>query len=126
MGRWSKICKKYLQMVSSKSFSYLRKANKGLHKCCKKLAKYLIRLKYRGSTCTNMNDSSTRSHQEEEDDSLHLVTVVGKRPEITKMSMLVNSLNGRYRNECVFTGQHYSTNMIDIFSIELDIKFDYD
>ncbi len=72
-----------------------------------------------------MNDSSTRSPQEE-DDNLHLVTVVGNRPEIIKMSMLVNSLNGRYRNECVFTGQHYSTNMKDIFSNELDIKFDYD
>jgi UDP-N-acetylglucosamine 2-epimerase len=47
-------------------------------------------------------------------------------PEIIKMSMLVNSLNGRYRNECGFTGQHYSTNMKDIFSNELDIKFDYD
>ena len=60
------------------------------------------------------------------DDDIHLVTVVGNRPEIIKMSMLVKSLNRKYKNDFVYTGQHYSSNMKDIFSDELDVRFDYD
>jgi UDP-N-acetylglucosamine 2-epimerase (non-hydrolysing) len=56
----------------------------------------------------------------------HVVTVAGNRPEIIKMSELVKLLNGSFRNDFVYTGQHYSANMKDVFSDELGVLFDFD
>src|SRR5919198_1144126 len=55
-----------------------------------------------------------------------IVTIAGNRPEIIKLSELVNSLNGISKNAFVYTGQHYSANMRDVFLNELNVKFDYD
>jgi UDP-N-acetylglucosamine 2-epimerase (non-hydrolysing) len=55
-----------------------------------------------------------------------VVTIAGNRPEIIKMSELVRLLNFSYRNKFVYTGQHFSANMKDVFLDELGIKFDYD
>ncbi len=57
---------------------------------------------------------------------MHLITIAGNRPEIIKVSQLVKSLNKTYRNNFVYTGQHFSANMKDIFTDELNITFDYD
>lgn len=59
-------------------------------------------------------------------ENLEVVTVAGNRPEIIKLSELVNSLNGRGGNAFVYTGQHYSANMRDVFFKELNVRFDYD
>jgi UDP-N-acetylglucosamine 2-epimerase len=58
--------------------------------------------------------------------NFEIVTIAGNRPEIIKMSELVKSLNGIYRNAFVYTGQHFSPNMRDVFFDELNINFDYD
>jgi UDP-N-acetylglucosamine 2-epimerase len=55
-----------------------------------------------------------------------IVTIAGNRPEIIKLSQLVNSMNGEHKNTFVYTGQHYSANMKDVFFKELNVKFDYD
>ncbi len=59
-------------------------------------------------------------------EEVHLVTIAGNRPEIIKVSQLVKSLSKTYRNNFVYTGQHFSANMKDIFTDELNITFDYD
>jgi UDP-N-acetylglucosamine 2-epimerase (non-hydrolysing) len=64
-----------------------------------------------------------RSKGEEDVD---VVTIAGNRPEIIKMSELVKLLNYSYRNKFVYTGQHFSANMRDVFLDELGITFDYD
>lgn len=58
--------------------------------------------------------------------NLDIVTIAGNRPEIIKLSGLVNLLAGRYKNAFVYTGQHYSDNMRDVFFKELNVNFDYD
>jgi UDP-N-acetylglucosamine 2-epimerase (non-hydrolysing) len=56
-----------------------------------------------------------------------LVTIAGNRPELIKLSELVRLLaNVDYRSGFVYTGQHYSGNMKDVFLEELSLKFDYD
>jgi UDP-N-acetylglucosamine 2-epimerase (non-hydrolysing) len=55
-----------------------------------------------------------------------LVTIAGNRPEIIKLSELVKLLGNQYENLFVYTGQHYSQNMRDVFLKELNVKFDYD
>jgi UDP-N-acetylglucosamine 2-epimerase len=58
--------------------------------------------------------------------NLEIVTIAGNRPEIIKLSELVKSLGGTYKNAFVYTGQHFSPNMRDIFFDELNVKIDYD
>src|SRR5215469_7268686 len=58
--------------------------------------------------------------------NFEIVTIAGNRPEIIKLSELVKSFNGIYKNAFVYTGQHYSPNMRDVFFEELNINFDYD
>jgi UDP-N-acetylglucosamine 2-epimerase (non-hydrolysing) len=55
-----------------------------------------------------------------------IVTIAGNRPEIIKMSELVKKLNGSYKNAFVYTGQHFSANMRDVFLDELGVTFDHD
>ena len=56
---------------------------------------------------------------------MKLVTVAGTRPEIIKLAELVPMLN-EYNHAVLYTGQHYSPNMKDIFFDELNLKPDYD
>lgn len=56
---------------------------------------------------------------------MKLLTVAGTRPEIIKLAELVPMLN-KYDHALLYTGQHYSRNMKDIFFDELNIKPDYD
>src|SRR5689334_5947954 len=57
---------------------------------------------------------------------MKLVTIAGTRPEIIKLAHLVPLLNSNFDHKLVYTGQHYSPNMSDIFIDELNIKPDYD
>jgi UDP-N-acetylglucosamine 2-epimerase len=56
---------------------------------------------------------------------MELITVAGTRPEIIKLADLVPLLN-TYNHSLLYTGQHYSHNMKDIFFDELNLKPDYD
>jgi UDP-GlcNAc3NAcA epimerase len=56
---------------------------------------------------------------------MKLVTVAGTRPEIIKLADLIPMLN-KYNHSVLYTGQHYSPNMKDIFFDELNLKPDYD
>jgi UDP-N-acetylglucosamine 2-epimerase len=56
---------------------------------------------------------------------MELVTVAGTRPEIIKLADLVPLLN-KHNHVFLYTGQHHSHNMKDIFFDELNLKPDYD
>jgi UDP-N-acetylglucosamine 2-epimerase (non-hydrolysing) len=56
-----------------------------------------------------------------------IVTVAGNRPEIIKLSEFVRILSQRgYNHSFVYTGQHFSQNMRDVFLKDLNVEFDYD
>jgi UDP-N-acetylglucosamine 2-epimerase len=55
-----------------------------------------------------------------------IVTIAGTRPEIIKLSDLVQLLADQGNHALLYTGQHYSDNMKSIFFDELKIKPDYD
>ena len=55
-----------------------------------------------------------------------MVTVAGTRPEIIKLAELVPMLNRKYNHALLYTGQHFSENMKDIFFDELDMVPDYE
>lgn len=57
---------------------------------------------------------------------MKLVTVAGTRPEIIKLANLVPLLNNNFDHKFVYTGQHYSPKMSDIFIDELKLRPDYD
>lgn len=57
--------------------------------------------------------------------NLDLVTIAGNRPELIKLSELVKSFP-HYNHAFLYTGQHYSNNMKEIFSDELGVQPDYD
>jgi UDP-N-acetylglucosamine 2-epimerase (non-hydrolysing) len=59
-------------------------------------------------------------------EALDIIIIAGNRPEIIKLSELVKSLSHNYKSAFVYTGQHYSSSMKDVFLDELGIKFDYD
>jgi len=60
--------------------------------------------------------------------NVEIVTIAGTRPEIIKLSELVQLLNKERgsKHALLYTGQHYSDNMKDIFFDELGIKPDHD
>lgn len=58
--------------------------------------------------------------------NLELVIIAGTRPEVIKLSELVKSSFKAYKNAFLYTGQHYSKNMKDIFFDELELQPDYD
>lgn len=58
--------------------------------------------------------------------NVDIVTIAGTRPEIIKLSELVQLLDGRHNHALLYTGQHYSDNMKSIFFDELNIKPDHD
>jgi UDP-N-acetylglucosamine 2-epimerase len=51
-----------------------------------------------------------------------VLTVIGTRPEIIKMSPLIPLLDGNFRHVFVHSGQHYSPNMDRIFFEELKLR----
>lgn len=55
-----------------------------------------------------------------------IVTIGGTRPEIIKLANILPILNKKYNHAFIYTGQHYSDNMKDIFFDELGIIPDYD
>jgi len=55
-----------------------------------------------------------------------IVTVAGTRPDIIKLAPIVPLLNKRFDHALVYTGQHFSENMKDIFIDELNINPDFD
>ena len=57
---------------------------------------------------------------------MKLVTIAGTRPEIIKLAYLIPLLNNNFDHKFIYTGQHYSPNMSDIFIDELNISPDYD
>lgn len=58
--------------------------------------------------------------------NVDFVTVAGTRPEIIKLAELVPLLNKKYNHALLYTGQHFSENMKDIFFDELDMVPDFD
>jgi UDP-N-acetylglucosamine 2-epimerase (non-hydrolysing) len=60
--------------------------------------------------------------------NVDVVTIAGTRPEIIKLSELVQLLGSsqQYNHLLLYTGQHYSDNMKSVFFDELRIKPDYD
>jgi UDP-N-acetylglucosamine 2-epimerase (non-hydrolysing) len=57
---------------------------------------------------------------------VEIVTIAGTRPEIIKLSDLVQLLADQGNHALLYTGQHYSDNMKSIFFDELKVKPDYD
>jgi len=57
-----------------------------------------------------------------------IVTLAGTRPEIIKLTKFVKEMSNQKdaNHRLLYTGQHYSTNMKDIFFDELGIQPDYD
>jgi UDP-N-acetylglucosamine 2-epimerase len=58
--------------------------------------------------------------------NIKLVTVAGTRPELIKIADLVSLLDNKYNHSLLYTGQHFSNNMKDIFFDELKITPSYD
>jgi UDP-N-acetylglucosamine 2-epimerase len=56
---------------------------------------------------------------------IDIITVAGTRPEIIKLSEFIK-LFGNENHAYVYTGQHFSNNMSEIFFDELKTQFDYD
>ena len=54
-----------------------------------------------------------------------IMTLAGTRPEVIKLSLFVKQFSG-FNHTYVYTGQHYSENMKDIFFDELDSSPDLD
>ena len=73
-----------------------------------------------------MEQSEPRNAERKKRSQIDLVTVAGTRPEIIKLAELVPLLNGRYNHALLYTGQHFSENMKDIFFDELHMAPDYE
>ena len=55
-----------------------------------------------------------------------IITVAGTRPEIIKLANIIPLLNKKFNHRFIYTGQHFSPNMKDIFIDELGIQPDFD
>lgn len=53
--------------------------------------------------------------------TMHIVTIVGARPQFIKAAAISRVLRQRHREVLVHTGQHYDASMSDVFFRELDI-----
>jgi UDP-N-acetylglucosamine 2-epimerase len=62
----------------------------------------------------------------ESNEALDVVTIAGNRPEIIKLSEFIKSNEANYKNFFLYSGQHYSPNMKDVFFQDLNIQFDFD
>lgn len=54
--------------------------------------------------------------------SIRLVTIIGTRPEIIKMSRLIPLLDKGFDHNLVYTNQHYSEDMCGVFFKELGVR----
>ncbi len=52
----------------------------------------------------------------------HVLTIIGTRPEIIKMAPLIPLLDDAFEHTFLFTGQHYSQNMVEIFLDEMGLR----
>ena len=53
---------------------------------------------------------------------MKVVTVFGTRPEIIKMAALIPLLDQEFEHTFVFSNQHYSKNMVEIFLSEMEVR----
>jgi len=53
---------------------------------------------------------------------MQITTIIGTRPEIIKMAPLIPLLDKYFDNKLIFTSQHYSKNLVDVFFDELKIR----
>lgn len=53
---------------------------------------------------------------------MKFIHIVGTRPNFMKLSSVITELDKSFKNLIIHTGQHYDTNMSDIFFKELGIK----
>jgi UDP-N-acetylglucosamine 2-epimerase (non-hydrolysing) len=53
---------------------------------------------------------------------MKMVTLIGTRPEIIEMSRLIPLLDRNFDNTLIYTGQHYSAKMADVFFKDLEIR----
>ncbi|MCO4768505.1 MAG: UDP-N-acetylglucosamine 2-epimerase (non-hydrolyzing) [Deltaproteobacteria bacterium] len=53
---------------------------------------------------------------------MRVVTVAGTRPELIKLAPLIPLLDARFEHVYLFTGQHYSPSMVQVFLDELDAR----
>jgi len=51
-----------------------------------------------------------------------IITVIGTRPEIIKMSQLIKELDKNFKQILIFSGQHYDKNMVDFFFKDFDLR----
>ena len=52
---------------------------------------------------------------------MKIVTIVGARPQFIKAAAFSRAVKGRHTEVLIHTGQHFDSNMSDIFFQELDI-----
>lgn len=53
---------------------------------------------------------------------MKITTIIGVRPEIIKMSQLIPLLDKDFEHHFIFTGQHFSTEMVDVFFEQLGVR----
>ncbi|MEM4335726.1 MAG: UDP-N-acetylglucosamine 2-epimerase (non-hydrolyzing) [Candidatus Anstonellales archaeon] len=53
---------------------------------------------------------------------MQITTIIGTRPEIVKMAPLIPLLDKYFNHTLIFTSQHYSKDMVDVFFDELRIR----
>ena len=53
---------------------------------------------------------------------MKIATIIGTRPEIIKMSRLIPLLDEEFDHKFIYTGQHFSENMSNIFFSELKVR----
>ena len=53
---------------------------------------------------------------------LKVITIVGTRPEIIKLSMVMSRLDDNFEHKIVHTGQNYDYELNEIFFKELGIR----
>ena len=51
-----------------------------------------------------------------------ILTIIGTRPEIIKMFPLIKKLDTKFNQKVIFSGQHFSKNMADIFFKDLRLR----
>ncbi len=51
-----------------------------------------------------------------------ILTIIGTRPEIIKMFPLIKKLDTKFNQKIIFSGQHFSKNMADIFFKDLRLR----
>jgi UDP-N-acetylglucosamine 2-epimerase (non-hydrolysing) len=80
----------------------------------------MVCLPYRGKCSYILNEQSLKKAR--------IVIIAGTRPEIIKLAEFTKKMKKKFGNEfsLLYTGQHFSTNMKDIFFDELGVVPDYD